>query len=336
MRAIVYSGTGPSSVLRLVDRPEPSAGPGEVVVRVVRSGVNPTDWKHRSGAGLSDPVGEVAPGQDGAGIVEAVGPGVGHVGVGDRVWLLLARNGPAYGTAVELTVQPANRVVPLPDGASFDLGAALGVPFVTAHRALTSGPVPRLAPGALAGQTVLVAGGAGAVGNAAIQLARWAGATVVTTVSSPKKAALARAAGADHVVNYREGDPAAEILALAPAGVDLIVEVAPAPNLALDFAVARVHATIAVYAGNGGDHVALPVLTAMRKNLRFEFLVLYTLDEKLVQAAVEDITAALGDGAVRVGEAAGLPLHHYDLVKTADAHDAVERETVGKVLLDLD
>ncbi|WP_024803820.1 NADPH:quinone reductase [Nocardia sp. BMG51109] len=336
MRSVVYSETGPSAVLRLVERPEPAAGPGEVVVRVTRSGVNPTDWKHRAGTGLSDLHGEVAPGHDGAGVVEAVGPGVDHVGVGDRVWLLLARHGRDYGTAAERTVQPANRVVPLPDGASFDLGAALGVPFVTAHRLLTSGAVPRLAPGALAGHTVLVAGGAGAVGNAAIQLARWAGATVVTTVSSARKGALAHAAGAHHVVNYREGDPAAGILAVAPAGVDLIAEVAPAANTALDLAVARVHGTIAVYAIDGGGDLVLPVRPALSKNLRFEFTVLYTLDETLVQAAVDDITAALSDNAVRVGEPAGLPLHHYDLAETADAHDAVERGAVGKVLVDLD
>ncbi|MBB4685740.1 NADPH:quinone reductase [Amycolatopsis jiangsuensis] len=335
MRAIVYSETGPSSVLRLVERPEPTAGPGEVVVRVVRSGVNPTDWKHRAGTGLSTPGGEVGPGHDGAGVVEAVGPGVDHVGTGDRVWLLLAGTGPVHGTAAELTVQPANRVVPLPDGASFDLGAALGVPFITAHRSLTSGTVPRLAAGALAGQTVLVAGGAGAVGNAAIQLARWAGATVITTVSSAEKAALARAAGAHHVVNYREGDPAAEILAAAPAGVDLIAEVAPAANIALDLAVAGNHGTVAIYAENGGNEVMLPAQAAMGKNLRFAFAVLYTLDEALVQAAVEDLTAALADDALRVGEAAGLPLHHYNLANTADAHDAVERGTIGKVLLDL-
>ncbi|KZM74687.1 NADPH:quinone reductase [Nocardia terpenica] len=334
MRAVVYSETGPSSVLRLVQRPDPVPGWGEVVVRIVRAGVNPTDWKFR--AGLADISGEIAPGQDGAGVVEAVGPGVDHVRVGERVWLLLAQQGRAYGTATELTVQPANRVIPLPDRASFDLGAALGVPFITAHRLLTSGTVTRLAPGALTGQTVLVAGGAGAVGNAAIQLARWAGATVITTVSSTTKATLARAAGADHVVNYRESDPAAEILAIAPDGVDLIAEVAPAPNATLDLAVTRIHGTIAVYASNGGDDLVLPLRAAYSKNLRFQFTILYTLDQTLLRAAVDDITAALTDNALRVGVDAGLPLHHYDLAQTAAAHDAVEQGAVGKVLLDLD
>ncbi|WP_216898504.1 NADPH:quinone reductase [Nocardia alni] len=333
MRAIVYSETGTSSVLRLVERPEPVAGPGEVVVRVIRAGVNPTDWKFRSGIAAIDD--EVSPGQDGAGTVEAVGPGVDNLAVGDRVWLAMAQHGRPYGTAVELTAQPANHVAPLPDTASFDLGAALGVPFITAHRLLTSGTVERLAPGALAGQTVLVAGGAGAVGNAAIQLARWAGAAVVTTVSSPEKAALASAAGAQHVVNYREGDPAAAILAVAPEGVDLVAEVAPAANALLDLAVTRVHGTVAIYANNGGNELVLPIRETYSKNLRFQFTILYTLAEPLLQAAIQDITAALTDNALGAGEEAGLPLHHFDLSKTADAHDAVEGGAVGKVLLDL-
>ena len=152
---------------------------------------------------------------------------------------------------------PVEHVVRLPDGISFDVGASLGVPAMTAHRALTvsdQGP-SRLAPGTLADKVVLVAGGAGAVGHAAIQLARWAGATVVTTVSSEAKATLARAAGAHHVVNYRESDAAEAILAAVPDGVDIVVEVAPGPNAALDLAVTKNHGTIAVYANNGGDSV---------------------------------------------------------------------------------
>src|SRR6185437_3494134 len=140
------------------------------------------------------------------------------------------------GTAQEFAVVPEELVAPLPDSASFDLGACLGVPFLTAHRALTlhEGGPRRLAPGALKGMNVLVAGGAGAVGNAAIQLARWAGATVLTTVSGPEKAALATAAGAHLVVNYRREDPAAAIRSFASRGVDIVVEVAPNANAALD------------------------------------------------------------------------------------------------------
>lgn len=331
MRAVVYSETGPSSVLSLVDREVPDPGPGEVRVRLVRAGVNPTDWKFR--AGMSSGFDEVVPGQDGAGVVDAVGTGVEHLAEGMRVWLLLAQHGRPYGTAADYTVQPAERVVRLPDAASYDVGASIGVPAVTAHRALTSGDVDRLAPGTLADHVVLVAGGAGAVGHAAIQLARWAGAEVITTVSSEEKARLATAAGAHHVVNYREGDPEEQILRIAPGGVDLVVEVAPAPNRALDLAVTRVHGTVAVYANNGGEELTLPLRETFSRNLRYQFIILYTLDPALLSLAVTDVSAALTDGALDVGEQAGLPLHHHQLAEAAAAHDAVEAGVVGKVLL---
>src|SRR6476661_7049174 len=190
MRAITYRRPGAPDVLELVDLPEPQPGPGEVRVRMAFSGVNPTDWKSRS---RTPPAGEFQiPGQDGAGTVDAVGEGVSPTLVGRRVWIWEGAWQRPYGTAAEYTVVPARHVVPL-DDRSFELGAALGIPFLTAHRCLTLGEtVPdRLAPGGLTGLTVLVQGGAGAVGNAAIQLARWAGATVLATVSSPAKAELA-------------------------------------------------------------------------------------------------------------------------------------------------
>lgn len=333
MRAIVYSETGPSSVLRLVDREVPEPGPGEVRVRLRRAGVNPTDWKFR--AGMMRGFDEVTPGQDGAGIVDAVGEGVEHLRVGDRVWLLLAQHGRAHGTAADYTVHSADRVVHLPDGASYDQGASLGVPAITAHRALTSGEVHRLGPGSMADQVVLVAGGAGAVGHAAIQLARWAGATVITTVSREEKADLARSAGAHHVINYRDPDVVDQILAIAPGGVDLVVEVAPAPNQALDLAVTRVHGTIAIYANNGGAELTLPLRETFSRNLRYQFIILYTLDPALLSLAITEVSAALTDGALAVGEDAGLPLLVYPLADTAAAHDAVEAGAVGKVLIDL-
>ncbi|GAA4713857.1 NADPH:quinone reductase [Nocardioides conyzicola] len=335
MRAVVYSETGPSSVLEVVERDLPEPGPGEVRVRLVRSGVNPTDWKFR--AGMMAGHDEVVPGQDGAGVVDAVGPDVTSYAVGDRVWLVLAQHGRPYGTAAEFTVQPVGRVAPLPAVASYDLGASLGVPAVTAHRALTAGEdgPARLEPGALAGKVVLVAGGAGAVGNAAIQLARWAGATVITTVSSDEKADLARAAGAQHVVNYREGDATSEIRAIAPDGVDIAVEVAPAQNIGIDLDVVKVHGLVSIYANNGGDELTMPLRAAFGKNLRFQFLILYTLHEHLVRAAVDDVNAAVAAGALRVGADAGVPLHHYPLEQTAAAQDAVEGGAIGKVLIDV-
>ncbi|MBV9023494.1 MAG: alcohol dehydrogenase catalytic domain-containing protein, partial [Streptomycetaceae bacterium] len=199
MKAIVYTQRGGTDVLRVVERPIPEPAPGEVRVRVRVSGVNPTDWKVRQGLTAIGEMGEQVPNQDGSGVIEAVGEGVDPARVGERVWLwLAAHDRPHGGTAQEYVVLPERHAVTLPEGASYELGAALGVPALTAHRCLTvaDGGPTRLAPGALAGCAVLVAGGAGAVGNATIQLARWAGATVVTTVSGPRKAALAKAAGA--------------------------------------------------------------------------------------------------------------------------------------------
>jgi len=216
MRAIIYRESGPSDVLQVVDRPIPEPGPGEVRVRMRVSAVNPTDWKARAGGPVAFP--EQVPNQDGAGVIDAVGEGVDPARVGQRVWILVAAYQRPSGTAQEYAVLPADRVVPLADAASFDLGADLGVPFLTAHRSLTvnEGGPRQLEPGALDGRSVLVAGGAGAVGNAAIQLARWAGATVLTTVSGAEKAALATAAGAQHVINYRSQDVVDEVRRIAP------------------------------------------------------------------------------------------------------------------------
>jgi NADPH2:quinone reductase len=334
VKAIIYTETGDPSVLHLVDRDVPEPDHGEVRVRITVSGVNPTDWKSRRAPSM--PFAEVTPNQDGAGVIDAVGPGVTRVAAGDRVWVQLAAHGRPTGTAAEYTVVPEARVGRLPDSVSFDVGASLGVPAVTAHRLLTvaeDGP-SRLSAGAMDGLTVLVAGGAGAVGHAAIQLARWAGATVITTVSSPEKAALATAAGAHHVVNYREGDPAAAIREVAPDGVDLIAEVAPGPNAELDAKVLRTRGTIAIYANNGGDTVSLDVRPHMVLNTRFQFVLLYTVGDAALAAAADDITAALQAGVLPVGEEHGLPLLRFPLDRTADAHAAVEDDAVGKVLID--
>jgi NADPH2:quinone reductase len=322
MKAIVYSETGSPSVLRLIDLSVPEPEAGEVRIRVVVSGVNPTDWKSRRGSqpGESLDFEAVVPNQDGAGVIDAIGAGVHRFSVGDRVWTAIAAfDSASGGTAQEFAVLPEDRVYLLPDAASFDLGATLGVPAMTAHRALTvaeDGP-SRLAPGALAGKFVLVAGGAGAVGHAAIQLARWAGATVVTTISSPAKAALASAAGAHHVVNYRDSDAAA-----------------PDKNAELDGKVIRNRGSIAVYATTG-DPLVLDIRTLMTLNVRYQFQLLYTQGQDVRDSAAEDIIAAIADNALPVGVDAGLPLHRYSLAETAQAHAAVEGDIVGKVLIDV-
>jgi NADPH2:quinone reductase len=338
MRRVVYSQTGPPEVLRLTDEPVPDPGPGEVRVRVHRSGVNPTDWKARRGPGPGQPVDPPrTPNHDGAGVVDAVGAGVTGALHGLRVWVWEAAYQRPFGTAAEFTLVPERQVAMLPDSASFDLGAALGVAFITAHRCLTvaeEGP-RRLGPGTLQDRHVLVAGGAGAVGNAAIQLARWSDATVITTVSSPRKAQLAAAAGADHVIDYTTADVAAEVRKITPEGVDTIVEVAAAANAGIDAALAGPNSSVAVYAGNSGDEFTLPVRRLMTVNARWQFVLLYTLPAAAKERAVEDISAAILDGAIRVGEAAGLPLHHFPLERAADAHAAVENGITGKVLIDV-
>ncbi|WP_326562473.1 NADPH:quinone reductase [Micromonospora sp. NBC_01796] len=338
MKAIIYTQTGAPDVLHPTERSVPDPAPGEVRVRVKVSGVNPTDWKaRRGGPGRPLEYPEIVPNQDGAGIIDAVGEGVSPDRVGERVWVWEASWRRADGTAQEYVTLPERQAVALPDDASFDLGASLGIPALTAHRCLTvgdNGP-QRLAPGTLAGRVVLVAGGAGAVGNAAIQLAKWAGATVITTVSGPEKAKLAGAAGADLVINYRTGAPAEEIREFAPDGVDIVVEVAPSANAALNHDVTVFAGTIAVYATDEPADVRLPALRLMLKNIGYRFVLVYTVPEAAKRNAVEDVAAAVAAGALQVGEAAGLPLHRFSLDRTADAHAAVESGAVGKVLIDV-
>jgi NADPH2:quinone reductase len=313
---------GPASeVLRVqeVDRPEP--GPGEVRVRIHVSGVNPTDWKSRSGA-TARPIDQFQiPNQDGAGVIDAVGEGVDQGRVGERVWVWLAAGGRRWGTAAEWTVQPQDRAVRLPGSASFDLGASLGVPAMTAHRCL-------FADGPVDGKTILVAGGAGAVGHFAIELAKWAGARVVSTVSSKEKAELAAAAGADLVVNYTGTGALDQIRAFAPR-MDRIVEVALGPNLQLDLALSGPETVIVTYAADGPDPV-LPIRACMSANVTIRFMLLYGVPVPALQQAITDITTALEAGAL-----SGLPVHRFPLDDIAAAHEAVEGRAVGKVVLDL-
>ena len=338
MRAIVYRETGGPEVLSLVERPDPEPGPGEVLVRIAISGVNPTDWKARRGDGPGQPLRfpEVVPNQDGAGTIVGVGADVDPARVGERVWLWEAARGRPNGTAQELIAIPARQAVRLPDGVGFDLAAAIPIPAMTAHRCLTVGvdAPANLGPGALADRTVLVAGGAGAVGHAAIELASWSGAAVIATVSGPEKAALASAAGVHHVVNYREPGAADAIRERAPDGVDIVVEVDPVANADLDRAAIANNGTIASYASMV-DGLTIDVGDAMQVNTRYQFVLVYTMPSEAKDRAIVDITDALSSGVLRVGEDAGLPLHRFPLERTADAHAAVEANAVGKVLIDV-
>jgi NADPH:quinone reductase len=322
MRAALYDRHGTArEVLRVEDVERPEPGPGEVRVRVEFSGVNPTDWKSRSGATPRPIDGFQIPHHDGAGVIDAVGEGVDPDRIGQRVWLWLAAAGRRWGTAAQWTVVPEHAAVPLPDGASAELGATLGVPAMTAHRCL-------FADGPLDGKMVLVAGGAGAVGHFAIELAKHAGAHVITTVSGPQKADLAAKAGADLVVNYREPDAAGQISSFTGEnGVDHVVEVALGANLQLDLAVARPGARIVTYAAEAADP-ALPVRACMTANVVLRFVLLYGVPPEALGQAALDITAALADGALTE-----LPVTKFPLDQVAAAQDAVQGGAVGKVLV---
>jgi NADPH2:quinone reductase len=320
MRAAVYRTPGSArEVLAVenVDRPEP--GPGEVLVRIRVSGVNPTDFKTRAGA-TGRPIEEFqVPNQDGAGIIEAVGTGVDTAKIGQRVWVWLAAFNRRWGTAAEYTVVPERQAVELPDGVSFELGASLGVPAMTAHRAL-------LADGPVEGRNVLVAGGAGAVGHYAIELAKYFGARVVTTVSGKEKGEIAAKAGADLVVNYKDKDAIDQVKAFAPV-MDRIVEVALGANLELDLAVAGPQTSVVTYAADGNDPT-IPVRACMSANVNLRFMLLYGVPGPALDQAVTDITAAVRQGALTE-----LPVHRFALDDTVAAHEAVESGAVGKVVI---
>lgn len=324
MLAAGYATTGPRfGVLELRELPQPDPAPGEVLVRVVLSGVNPTDWKARKPGGLVAPVAPfVVPNQDGAGVIHAVGDGVDPARLGQRVWLYNAAWRRAQGTAAQWIALRAEQAVPLPDGAAFELGASLGIPAMTAHRCLFADG--QLLPGA----RVLVHGGAGAVGRAAIELARWSGATVATTVSSEAKARLARDADAELVINYRTDDVVHALREWAPDGIQRIVEVDVASNIELDAQVLAPGGVISSYAVPSRD-VPLP-RGLMVLNAVLEFVLLYTMPDQAKRDAVAAISTALHDRALTT-----LPLHRFPLTDIAAAHDAVEGGAVGKVLVEV-
>lgn len=320
MKAAMYDRPGPAAeVLRVADVERPEPGPGEVRVRVQASGINPTDFKTRAGATPRPIDGFQIPHHDGAGTIDAVGEGVDPARIGQPVWIWLAAFGRRWGTAAEWTVVPEGRAVPLPSGASMELGACLGVPAMTAHWCL-------FADGPVAGKTVLVAGGAGAVGHYAIELAVRAGARVVATASNPDKAELARKAGATHVVNYRDQDAADQIRAAA-GQPDRVIEVALGTNLALDLAVAKPGSTIVAYAAEPTDPV-LPVRACMTANVVIRFILLYGVAGEALGRAAADITAAVADGALTE-----LPVHRYPLDDIVAAQQAAEAGVTGKVVV---
>ena len=324
MRAAVYDTAGPQrGVIRMVELPRPEPDPREVRVRVRVSGVNPTDWKARAASHGTPPAFlQIIPNQDGAGDVDAVGDEVDPLRLGEHVWLYNAQWRRGHGTAAQWIVLPAEQAVPLPPGVDYDVGAGLGIPAMTAHRCV-------FADGPVRGAAILVHGGGGAVGHAAIELARWGGARVVTTVSSPEKAALAQAAGADLVINYRTDDVVAKVRDFAPDGVDRVIEVALSENIEADAQVISPGATVTCYTRT---EVAFSLPRSLLElNARLAFVLVYTIPADAKRQAVADISTALAAGALT-----SLPTLRFRLDETAAAHDAVEKATVGKVLIDVD
>jgi NADPH2:quinone reductase len=325
MRAAWYERNGAAAdVLRVGELPVPEPGPGEVRVRVVASGLNPTDVKARARPG-SMPGPRVIPHQDGAGVIDRVGAGVPAARVGERVWLYIVQWQREWGTAAEYTIVPARLAVTLPPNTSFAEGACLGIPAVTAHRCL-------FADGPIAGQTVLVTGGAGAVGHYAVQLAKWAGARVIATVSSDKKAALAAAAGADHTVNYRTDDAAKAILALTDgAGVDRVVDVDFGGNLGVSLEAIKVNGTIAAYASMGEREPRVPFYPLMSKNVTIRPVLIYTMPERAQDEGAADVLRLCEAGRLIHQIGARFPLE-----RIVEAHEAQESGKVtGNIVVEV-
>lgn len=329
MRAAVYRRTGPAAeVLELTTLPDPEPGPGEVLVAVHASGINPADVKRRAGWGgmtMGHPL--IVPHCDGAGVVAAVGAGVDPARIGQRVWLFNAQGGygtlgRAQGTAAERIAIDAAQAVPLPEALGMAEGACLGVPAMTAHRCV-------FADGPVAGLTVLVQGGAGAVGHLAVQMARLGGARVIATVGGPAGAAHARAAGADALIDRRAEDVTARVLDLTGgAGVDRIVEVDFAANLATDAAVIAPNGWIASYSCSSNPQPVLPYYAFASKGANLRFVQGFNLPPEARAAAIDFVAAHAGQLQVAIGA-------RFKLDRIAQAHERVEQGGIGNTVVTL-
>jgi NADPH:quinone reductase len=322
VRAVWYERQGPAGeVLQVGELPAPEPGPGEVRVRVTRSGVNPGDTKKRRGwMGSAMPFPRVIPHSDAAGVIESVGEGVDPGRVGQRVWVFGAQSYRPFGTAAQLAVVPAQQALELPDGVSDDVGACLGIPGITAHRAV-------FADGPVAGMTVLVQGVLGGVGALAAQLANWGGATVIGTVQKRGDLERVNASAVAHALVLDQPDPAGAIRAHAPAGVDRIIEVAFSDNVDLDAAVAKNQTVIAAYATRQ-DRPDFPFWPMLFDNLIIRLLGSDDFPPVAKQQAAADLTAAARDGALSIAVGAALPLEH-----AAEAHDRVDAGARDRILL---
>lgn len=327
MRAAWYEHMGPArEVLTVGELPMPQPGHGEVLIRVEASGVNPHDTKRRSGwLGPAMYAPRVVPHSDGAGVIAALGPGVRGLAQGARVFVYRAGSArPGEGTAAQFVVVPQANAVRLPDTLSFAQGACLGVPAFTAYHAT-------LADGPVSGQWVLVQGGAGAVGVVAVELARWSGAKVIATVSSPEKAVIAKDAGADHVIDYTREDVAARVMEItAGAGVERIVEVDFGANVAVDGAVIAENGTVASYSSTRVREPVLPYYAFGLKGVRLHFVQGMNMPREVREAGARTIVALAERGMLRPRIARTFPLRDI-----AAAHEAVEGgHAVGNIVVE--
>jgi NADPH:quinone reductase len=326
MKAVWYERQGEArDVLRYGEQPTAVPATGEVRVRLHASAVNPADANRRAGRlhGMEFPL--IIPNSDGAGVVDAVGEGVARTRVGQRIWLYFGQRGRPFGTAAEYICLPEELTAPLPDGVSFFEGACLGIPAMTAHLALFD-DIP------IAGRTVLVTGGAGAVGHYAVQLAKWGGATVITTVSSAAKAMHAARAGADVIINYKEGNVVEQVLAAAQGrGLDRIVDVDAGANMELGLRTSAPNAVWVSYAIGPKPEPTLPLAQVIRKNLTLRGLYLSGLSPEKRHVAQQGVLRWLAEARTPVHAVAGI----YALRDTAHAHEVVESKTkVGTVIID--
>ena len=321
-----YDRQGPAAdVLEVGELPAAEPGPGEVRVRLTRSGINPGDIKKRQGwLGAGMAFARIVPHSDGAGIIEAVGPGASPARTGTRVWVYGAQSYRPFGTAAQRTVVPSALAVDLPGDVSDETGACLGIPGITAHRAV-------FADGPVAGQTVLVHGVRGSVSSLAAQLARWGGATVVGTVRTDAEIGAVGKHIADHVVSLQSGPSGVVglIRDLAPDGVDRVVEVALSPNVDLDAAVVRNGAVVAAYA-SAKDRPELPFWPLLFANVTIRLLGSDDFPPAAKDAAARDLTSAAAQGALSVAIARTFPL-----ADIAAAHELVESGAAGRVLISI-
>ena len=323
MRAAYYERNGTArDVLRIGDVETPQPKPGEVRVKLFASGVNPSDVKSRAGSTRKIAFSRVIPHSDGAGEIDAVGEGISPARIGERVWLWNGQWRRPFGTAAEAITLPAEQAVPLPNNISMDAGACLGIPAYTAYQGVLLAK-----PGE--GSTILVAGGAGAVGHYAIQLAKKRGATVITTVSSPKKAAIARQAGADHTIDYKRENVGERVMAItAKRGVDAVIEMDLGANAKLLPGVLAPTGVAAIY-GSGTPEVTLPFQFLLQNSITLRFFLVYLMPTEMRRRATADITRLLERGELIHNVA-----RTFTLDETAAAHEAVESGTaMGNVVV---